>query len=1544
MGGKISKKIGKIILRVITGLLILDILVTGLLFVPAVQNLVVNKITRSLSEQWGTGFSIREVRLTPSLKTVVKGIRIEDHRHGDMIYVGNAKVRIKAIALNPIKLKFRAVDIDSADIVLRKYAGDTAVNISIWAQKFKKKQTQNPFLLSAGKLNLTHSRFVYVNDQKRTVWETQSNPDIDYAYFELKDLQAETEKFLIQGSDISTVFKHLAFKQYGGFALADGSGDFRICDTTLTFNRMKLNTQSGKIDADLQFKYAQWASYRHFNDSVRIIATIRPSALSLQDIAGFAPKLKGMNEVLFIKADNFDGYVNQFHLVNLYGGWGMRNYLKGNLSVRNITDFKHAYISLQLDSCNVNIPELAHFNLPDGKKIVLNKMLSKFGNTSLNGYFTGSLSDFKTRLDAYSDAGVLFVNLSTRPVENQLQIIGSFASPNLNMAKLTGQTEVLGYSDLDFSMKGKMDASALTADNFRTFKASLIGQIHRFDLYHYPVSQIDVQGDYQNGQYNCSVKVNDPLMACDFTGELAVNEPLPRIESFISLHRFELGAMASLMPAVDSTHAKGMEKLISYAQRNPSLQLGFDGFSVDLKGNRLDNVNGALGCDNIHFSNNNDSINDVRVRLTAINAGALHKFILASSIANASLETTYPLSGIVDSLKAIAYNFFPNLLPAQTPKKPTSHHPATSSSDYLKIYVNTYRTLQILHVFMPDLLLAPHLTIDLAMHSDTTPNTLKFYIPGCSYKRKLKAYRLSANASSPDKNALQLSVHADSVTALVNNNRFAFRDINIGTRTQQNIISYNIFWHNDIEVDSEHKSILSGIIDASNSEDILFKLRNSVLYVRNVAWQFNDDNSVHVRKNAFDFDNLLVSNGISEIIINGTYNKHNPGKLSLNLRHVDISMVNPFLSNMSFGGNLSAMVALETQRDRNVLTGKMLVSDFSFNNELIGNLFLTAGRVPSGFIGFGGGIFRRNEPLNSDIITNYRYPNFKTEHIIAKISGDFLSDKKRLTVHTDFDTLNAGFLTPFLKGFSNYIRGTASGELSFYAMPDTTYFDGDVHVLQADMGISALGTHYLVQNQHIIFNREGIFFDNMRLEDPDHNIAFLDGSVKHRSFKNMKIDLTINTDRVMVLNAPKTTNSVFYGTGYVAGKVNITGYGKKLYFKGPNIQALDGSKIVLQVSGSNLASRSDVIHFKAKDNTVSGDSMAGLYLNTLDKTALDFDFTFNIDNSTEVVLLLNPIGGTLNGRTDGKMQLTYGTDGLNLYGNLQLHSGDFNISLYNVVNQRFTLVPGGNILFDGPIENMLVNVSAYKRSKTSIANIIPQEYLTGNSANVNVNAYLKLDGPLMQRIDPVFSFELPNSSNEICNLFYTAIDTSNKENITKQFAYFLLTDNFMPNDMFSGSTTNAGVSGYGMLSNIVNSMLNNLISIQHGSFGLTYNQATETSSAEYGVKANANLLKRRMSIETGIGYYDDRTTPGNGVRSNMYGDFTVEYILNKSGTLKAKVYTYLGERDEDYYLHDSQVNYTAGAALVYKQEFNTLRRKRQKQSIKKNTKSHHEKQ
>ena len=1522
MSGKSRKKIWKILLWVFLGFIALDLLVVGLLFVPAVQTFAVSKVTQKISEKWGTEISIERIHVTPSLKIAADGVRIADHHNNDMIYVGKVKGRLLSVKTKPIKLKFGTVELSNANIVLRTYKGEESINIAQWAKKFHKKEKKEPFELEGSHVILSNSRFVLINDDRRVVYNTKDNPDIDYFYLEFKDIYWNMKPFSVKGANISADFQEMAFSQYGGFKMNNGSGQFNICDTSLSFKNFKAITDRSNLDLDLKFSYPTWKTYGEFLDSVLITANIRPTVLAMGDIACWAPAIKGMEDVFSITSDRVQGYVNDFSLINMRARWGMFTQLAGDFAFKNITDFWNARINAQIDSAACNVPELAAFTLPKGKQLSLPKAAEKFGNVSLQGSFVGTPNSFTTDLNANTSIGGLQAQLSTLPDNGKMQLNGNVKANNLNIAKFTGNSKVVGNASADIDLEGSLDGTTWNTADFSSLQAHLNGNISDIRLMGYNIRHSKVDADYQNRLYNLELTTHDPNIKGNLVAQLDLTEELPSLQGNIALSQLNAGAIASAMPAVDSATAKGFQKVIHTLQENPNFELGFDNFAIMVRGHNFNDANGFVAFDNIRVKTATDSVQGERLRFTAINVDKMHKYILSSGIANASLETNYEMETLKDSLLGMLHHVIPGIMKTSTQTSNLASSSEPIQDGYVKFHLNTYRTYSITKFLLPDLFIAPNSVIDVDINANESRSSISASSPFFALRNKVMVYNVSLTGyDSPDK-TLAVNLKGDSAVVFAKQSSLSFDHISANADAIHDSVKYDIRWHNPFN-SAENKSNLSGIASLKNPEDIVLGLRNSTIVLNDVNWNFNNENEIHIQKDKLLVKDLTFSNRGSSIEIDGAYAKDSRELLTLSLAEVDMELINPLLPNMSIDGDVSAKVNIANRKGKAIVFGKAFAKDFTFNEEPIGNVYVSALLDTLGKIGFTGGIFSDSLSLPSRKMLDQSYRSFPVEkNILARLDGDYKIDQKSFTIKTDFDTLNAGFLSPFLSGFSDHIHGNASGELSIYINPKKSYFDGVVHVLDADMGIAALSTNYFVHNQDIVFNKDGILFDKMLIRDPDNNTAYMSGMIRHNMFKDMLIDLKIHTDKILAINTPKSVNSVFYGKGYAAGDITIKGDDEKLAFRGPNLTTLEGTHITLQINSANSASQSSTIYFKPKAKTESENIVE--LMEPHHGAALDIDFTFNVTNDADVTLILESIGGTMNAKADGRFQLLFddANDELNLYGNLGLNSGDFRLALYNVVNSRFALVPGGNIHFDGPLENMVVSVSAYKTSKTSLNNILTQEGLSGN---VNVNSYIHLNGQLMQQIEPTFSFELPNSSNELRTSFYNAIDTTNKENLTKQFAYFLMTNNFMPNDLFSGET-DLGSTGLNFFSNLINNMLGDMMANQKGSFGITYNQATDRTSAEYGVTAGANLLKDKVTIETSIGYYDDRAS---SALNNMYGDFIVNYNINPTGTWKLKAYTYIGERDE-YHFVDDQINYTAGVALAFKQDFNSPKKRAKK--------------
>ena len=255
MAEKSKRRVLKIIAIIVALLVAIDLLLVGLLFVPKIQTFVVNNITQTLSDKWGTGFSIEKVRITPTLKIVAHDVTFKDHHNNNMIFSKKVKGRLRSFKLSPTTLNLGDVEFDSPEITLRTYKNEKKINVAIWASHFPKSDSKGIFSLTSNAITIKDGMFVLINDNTRTVFDTKATPDIDYSFFELSEIFLQADDFYIVNDDISMKINDMSFSQYGGFELKNMSGDFRICDTILNINKLKVKTKDSDLDLDLRFSY-----------------------------------------------------------------------------------------------------------------------------------------------------------------------------------------------------------------------------------------------------------------------------------------------------------------------------------------------------------------------------------------------------------------------------------------------------------------------------------------------------------------------------------------------------------------------------------------------------------------------------------------------------------------------------------------------------------------------------------------------------------------------------------------------------------------------------------------------------------------------------------------------------------------------------------------------------------------------------------------------------------------------------------------------------------------------------------------------------------------------------------------------------------------------------------------------------------------------------------------------------------------------------------------------------------------------------------------
>ena len=271
-----------------------------------------------------------------------------------------------------------------------------------------------------------------------------------------------------------------------------------------------------------------------------------------------------------------------------------------------------------------------------------------------------------------------------------------------------------------------------------------------------------------------------------------------------------------------------------------------------------------------------------------------------------------------------------------------------------------------------------------------------------------------------------------------------------------------------------------------------------------------------------------------------------------------------------------------------------------------------------------------------------------------------------------------------------------------------------------------------------------------------------------------------------------------------------------------------------------------------------------------------------------------------------------------MFGNYEVSSGTYNVTIQNIIKKDFTFKEGGTIVFGGDPYDARLDLQA----QHVVNGVSLSDLNIGNSfANtVRVNCLMNITGqPRAPMVD--FDLDILNVNSDEKQLVRSFIN--GQEEMKQQVVYLLAVGRF-----YSQGANNANESENsrnntslamqsllsGTLSGQINSMLGQVIKSNNWNFGANISTGDEGwNNAEYEGIINGSLLNNRLLINGQFGYRDNATT----ANPSFIGDFDILYLLFPSGNLAFKVYNQTNDR----YFTKSSLN-TQGIGLIMKKDFN----------------------
>ena len=646
-------------------------------------------------------------------------------------------------------------------------------------------------------------------------------------------------------------------------------------------------------------------------------------------------------------------------------------------------------------------------------------------------------------------------------------------------------------------------------------------------------------------------------------------------------------------------------------------------------------------------------------------------------------------------------------------------------------------------------------------------------------------------------------------------------------------------------------------------------------------------------------DNVALSTADQLLEINGAYQSKTNFSLGLVANKLSLAKILPKGEKFNFEGILSSNLSLVQGKEQQLFQTDINVDGLVINGTPMGDFSFEVGG---------------SAQLKTYQIKTALKQAGKTS--LSGVGNIFIPETTpKIDIDLDLQNLDMSFLSALGKDKITDVVGSLSGEMNLWGDVDDLKLKGEGALDGWSMYIPSTNTRYAIaDNTSVQFRDRLINLDESTLIETNSNtFARLSGNINHINFKAWEMDLTLLTNRLLVYDRPEDENALFYGHGYLTGQAKFQGPTKSLTLEVVGSTS-EGTTLVIPWQEDKGLSDTSFIDYITKGKEVQEVTTD---ISAIDEAFRGFEMIFDLDvnrNAEVEIVVDQSSGSTLSGRGSGNIFIETNIDGkFNIWGDFIAYEGVYNFKNLGLIDKKFDVEQGGTIVWEGdPLEAQLNIEATYQVPGGANPALLVDN--PNFNRKIPTNVGIQLSGNLIKPDDPVFDISFPNTTGIVVSeINYRLADQERRQ----LQAISLLSQGIFISDVsvsFQGITNNLYEKASDVFSTLLGSNEGKL------NVGLNYLQGEENPAFDLRTEDRIGLtlstqISDRILINGKIG------VPIDGVeQSVIVGDVQIDFILNESGSLKAKVFN----RENDFRYLGDEFGYTQGMGMSYQVDFNTF--------------------
>lgn len=1279
--------------------------------------------------------------------------------------------------------------------------------------------------------------------------ENRETPkDIDFTR-----LNTSLSNFKLYGAEVNTIINKMSFKDYRGIFVENLSSIFSYTKKKIKLEKLDLLTKESWLKGDVALNY-KIEDFKNFTDKVQFDVKINSASLASNDIRCFYNEL-GKNQHFNTKAI-IKGTLNNLKVSNLKLFDAKNSQIIGNINFKNLfgNNEQKFYMNAKLDKLSSSYDNLVTL-LPTvlGKK--LPSALGKLGKFTIVGNTQITTTTIDASVLMITELGKIKSDLSMTNIDN---IDNAFYKGNVVLEDFALGTFLnrkdLGNVSLDANINGKGFSQ-------KYLKTSFEGDIFKLKYNGYNYKNIVVNGNFEKPIFRGNIKVNDPNLIMDFDGVVDLSKKSNHYDFDTKIGFANLKKLNFMTDSI--SNFKGNVKM-------------------NVSGSSLDNLIGDVYITNTSYQNKKDTYN-------------FDDFELQSSFDYNNVRTITINSPDIIEGKIVGkfqFNLLRKMIENSVGSLYTNYRPnKIKKGQFLKFNFTIYN--KIIEIFYPGIAVGKNTSIYGNINSDNDEFKFNFDSPQIvAFENYFDNLKVQIDNKNPLYNTY---IELDSIRT----KNYKVRDFSLINVTMKDTLFLRSEFKGGNKGEDIYNLNLYHTINEENKNVV--GIKKSEVKFKDYLWFLNENNTSNNKvvfdkslKN-FSIDNIIMSHENETITLLGNFENAKNKDLKLSFKDVNLNKITPDIEKFKFEGLLNGDINIRQKENVYQPTSNLQIEKLKLNSIALGNLNLEL----SGNDDFSK--FNINSSIENENVESFN------------ASGNFEIQNKEtiLDLQLKFDKFNLATLNSLGGDVISNIRGFASGNSSIQGNVKKPEINGRLYADNAGMTIPYLNVDYELGDRSIIdLTSEKFLFRNNTITDTKFNTkGTLNGSIEHKNFSDWKLDLAINSKRLLALNTKDSDDAAYYGVAFINGNATIKGPTSGLFIK-VAAKSEKGTAVKIPINDAESVSDNNFIHFlspKGKFNLKKGITESTNNYNGLE---LEFDFDITPDAEVEVILDRNS-GHGMKGKGNGTLLFKINTLGkFNMWGDFQAYEGTYNFKYGGIIDKKFAVKKGGSITWEGNPMKAQLNLEAVYKTTAN-----PAVLLDNSSFNkkVPVEVVIGVHGDLASP-EPNFTIEFPTVSNVLKSEIQYKLN--DKDVRQTQALYLLSSGGFLsPEGVsrsdFSGSLFETASS---LLGGIIGTTDNEKLNL-----GFNFISADKRIGRETDGRFEATIsskINERITINGKVG------VPIGGInQSAIVGNVEVLYRVNEDGTLNLRLFN----RENDINYIGQGIGYTQGAGISYEVDFDTFK-------------------